>query len=938
MLIAPFSLLVASPWLVTMQASTSSTACGTRHVLAGLLRQTPHARVQWTDEPGTADAQFEGDRWTVRLKDHSASHPRLAPALREAWPDDLPKLPAKLFPAPLAPLSMACAGETKAAYQAVGAAVPSALAEIAPPPEAKPLPTLLRRWAFARHKWTAGRVAEALPQLRAVVLALDRGERGPTWRARALGSPAVTLVHDRVLLFDDGTFTARDIGTGDLLWRRPTGLAEPHPVILSPDSVLLVLDDAIEAVDVHRGDTIWRHPLREPRAEVAVADGAVFVADAETIAAFDVATGTVRWMYDGLSTPVAGPILLGGPANAKTGEPHAKPGGPRADAKGGERRSVAVPLGGKIAVLQSDDGLEVAMIELDDELSAPLVGTPGGGLWALLGSDEVVHVPAELRKVGERTRGLPGASWPPALLGDTLLLSAGRRPDHSDLLYLDPERGRVRHRIRAVRPPVAAIGHAVIHEARQGRALMARNRRGRPLWTARTSAKIRDWIAGRDSVAMATQRKVQIVNGRTGQVEQTIELDGVIERLAFGPDGGIALLTDGTLYGLAAPDDPRWRIVLQDARIALARAYQKSDRLSAARRVAAKAVLGGDRDDEAQRLTAEIGTALGHPSAVGGWLALLGTPALDATSVRKARQSLARLAGLSHVIDANAAAISATPQWILTQTGDRIEGRAADSLDAVHWQHPGKKLGPIRGQLVRIDERWHRLSDGAPALPLGLEPIDGRAELVRTSTSLHLNSFDGSGEPWSTSVERPLTSVRGLPAGLVLFGGRSAALWSPTGDLRWTRSRPEATIDVWQSGASLLFRSERGLHAVTAATGEQRYRVAVPPHAPVIVDGARVAYADDQTLRFLDVARGRARGTLALSSKILHAWSVGRYVFAALEDGSLVSVDPRRRRRLAAVPVKIRAGAVHGDRLVAIDNRGRLLVFDGKRALGAVQP
>ncbi|MEO1339020.1 MAG: PQQ-binding-like beta-propeller repeat protein, partial [Myxococcota bacterium] len=340
----------------------------------------------------------------------------------------------------------------------------------------------------------------------------------------------MSVVDDLVIAFDAGVFEAYTLSSGQLRWRRKLGTAEPRPTSLGPKRLLLVLSNAIAALDTQTGEDIWRTKLRAPRAEIVVFDDWIYAATAEAIVALDRKTGEIGWTFDGLSTPVAGPVESEG--------------------------RLVVPLASKIVVLDPETGQLIRSLPLHDELSAPLVLSPTGAVWALVGSDEVVHVPASLTKVGTPIRNLPGVDWPPVRSGEALILNAGPRTDRGALMYVTPKRRRARRLVKTLRGPIAQMDERTVVYIDRQRALIARQGRRKPRWKKRIPNRVTAWAASKHHVAAATNPIVYVLEGKKGREAHRIQLDGAIESIIYESQGGVALMKNGALYGLPSSQAP----------------------------------------------------------------------------------------------------------------------------------------------------------------------------------------------------------------------------------------------------------------------------------------------------------------------------------------------------------------------------------------------
>lgn len=897
----------AAPVVVSLKTETSSTSCAARRVLLQTLRQVPAVRARWVKGGSNADAVFTGDTWQISLGDRQGRARRFLPALRQAWPPQWPPLPSGLVPPPYRILATACADDIDRAYRHSGVAVPPALAVLAPPPERRGQDALLRRWAFARGRLTSGQHRAALSHLKAVVQGLEKGHRGPTWRriGRRGHEPTITLIDDRLVLFDDGVFEAFDLATGRPLWTQNVGTAEPHPVALG-DALTFVVDDGIRAIDGETGQPRWQVALREPHPEIEVDAERLYVADLETITAIDRKTGEVKWQYDGLHDPVAGPV--------RTAE------------------RLAAPIGAKIVLLSPEDGVEEAVIELADELSAPLTVGPKGEIWALVGSDEISYIPPGGTEVAARAQDVSGIEWPPTLLPDALLFVGTDRRDRTGLIALDPTTVRVLNRVPSVAAPVYPLRSGMIHAAAKNRALVSRAASGDVRWRIRTEAQIASWTVADDSVVAAQGDTVYVYDGKDGRKRRRIDIGRSLSTVVYARQGGIAVAKNGILFGLPPFDDRAANVLLQDARLALAQAQAQVGRRTAALKTAAQAVMGGDRDLEARLLMAEIETRQRRGSAMASWLAVMSDPAASPEIVARAQEGAARAGGLTAVLSLGAQQARVTQDRLIVRTPDKVEGRDLFQPEQILWSRPAAEVGGLRAGLIEIGEGWHRVADGQPvAQPPPLSPI----LQLRTSTSgVLVEGVSPEGVQWSRLRPSALGLVRPTAEFAILYGTGGAALWSMAdGETLWQRTRPAPTREALFVDPVVLLRTEGGLHGLRTKDGRQAYRISVDDEAKVFADVRQVIITDDKTLRVVDVERGRLKGRIELSAPVARGWWAAGRLYVALADATLTAIDTRRRRQLGQLSVGVRDGSAAGDVLAIVDDQGRLLLFDARRGL-----
>ncbi len=915
------SLLAAAPWLVVVPTGTSSTACEAHAVIDDVLRQVPEVRIRVDDGQSEApdariprlEALFRSNHWTVTIDDRRGRSLRFTDALRKAWPATIaPPLPTDLRAPPREPLQLACSDQIERAYAQSGLAVPRALALLRRPPDRRASRILLRRWAYAMGQLSVGRTRTALPHLEGVHEAYERGELGPTWRAGLPKphDPAVAIVQDHLLVFDDGTFEARDLQTGSLQWRRTVGAAHPYPTAIDDHRLLLLLEDRVEAIETATGRTIWQAERSSAHPEVASDGERVFVADHKDLVAYDAENGDVAWDYDGLVEPVAGPVLVNG--------------------------RLALPMGGKLAVLQPENGLPVIVHDLGDEVSAPLAITRTGGVWALVGSDEVVYLAPGLQKVGRRTADLPGVEWPAAVLREALVFVGGSRRDEADLRYLAPSGRLSSFRGEEIRPPVvvAAKDAMVIHRQSGQRVLVGRDSTGTIQWSTRFKDEILDWASADPHVAVAAGTKVVLLDVAEGSIDHTIELGAPILAVVYGPRGGAALLQDGTLYGLPSYDDPRSRVLSEDARITLAKAYLRIGRLSPAREVAERAAADGMKDLRLTALLARIDSRTKASAAVPRWLQIADDAPEGDPLREEAQQALDRLAGIVRIAAEPVTDASLADEWLVFRTTDTIEGRRVAQPNEVGWTVTGGDLGPVEGSYGVIDGQWFDLHTGTSTTESAARPVIARVQTLTTTVGATVELVDGGQSRWSRQV--PVEVLRTQiedPVVLVLERDGVSAWSAEDGEPRW-RAPLEATVSqVWWGDSRVVVRSTTGVHGLDARTGAARYHVPMPSETPLWVGDRDFVSIEGQQVKFFDRRRGQRVATAALPGPGRAMTAAAGILFVTLPDGQLVSIDPRRRRLLGRASL----GAVRavGSRrhLAVLDRQGRLMLVDARRAL-----
>ncbi|MEM7676594.1 MAG: PQQ-binding-like beta-propeller repeat protein [Myxococcota bacterium] len=897
------------PWLVAPSVGTSSTTCAARHALFDTLRQGAKEPVEWAKNAASADAELSNHRWTVTLDGTQKTGATLNEALEAAWPSRRSPL-SSVTPPSLRSLLLACDGRIEAAYAVAGAAIPMALARIGPPESDRSShdsAILMHHWASVRAREASGTSKTALSALRGVARRLSRGELAPTWRQppRPGWSPELSAMNDAIIAFDDGIFEAYDLESGRRRWRRQVGTAEPIPVALPQgakvERILIVLAHAVEVLDLATGRRIWRTRLRAPRAEIAVLKDLVFVATAETIIALDRNTGQERWRFDGLSTPVAGPVL--------------------------SNDNLVVPLANRIVLLNPDTGHQLRALPLHDELSAPLAVSPKGAIWALVGSDEVAHVAPELTKVSTHIRTLPGITWPPVLSGEALLMNVGPHSDRGHLMYVAPGQSRARRLAKAIRSPIGQIDPETAVYVDRRRTFAVRRGRRRPNWKKRVKRPFTAWSADSDHIAVAITPTVHIWRSQDGRETHRIQLDGPVETIIYGARGGTALMKDGGLYGLPEPNAPLMRSLRQEVYLTLAEAYRTARRPAASRRAAKLAVTGASQDAVALVKVAEADSQLGRSTEIESWLAVL--PRASMADRERAFDALYRSAGVEAAMNIGASAIMSTDDWLLVQTESGVEARPAGNARFVRWTAPGVRLSQISAHAVKLNDRWHGVSDGRPLADPHREPVREGLYIDRRQTpALIVRTLRGK-KSWSQALENGSQVMESTDSHFIVYGEHSIALWSlATGDIVWRRPHRTRPLKIWSHRDRIIIHSPSRIGVVKTSDGRQLYRLKVGKEAPIIVGRRSIVYADGRSLQFVDAHRGRSRGRLKLASRPHKLWRTGQHIFAALENGQLIAVDSQRRKRLGRILLPADDGVVSRNRLCIVDKAGRLIVLD----------
>ncbi|MBK6683490.1 MAG: PQQ-binding-like beta-propeller repeat protein [Deltaproteobacteria bacterium] len=483
-----------------------------------------------------------------------------ASAARSAWPKDQTPLSLSRWagiPGSSA-LDAACAGQGELALSLAGAAVGRSLPRLIPVPEAGAKGPLLARWGRASTLIQQGKSAAAIPLLRVLSAELEAGQLAPIWRrppdpAVLEGAPPAAAPLQRIgelgIGVGAGNIFAFELATGETRWSLPIGPAQPVVAELEAGQLLVFLAKEVVGINANTGQVSFRAAFTKPNPEVAVVGGRVYLSEGEITAALDRGSGKVLWSYDGLVTPAAGPVYVAA--------------------------QVVVPLSASLVFLDPESGAEKAKLKLGDELSAPLSVTAGGRIWALIGGDEVVGVDAVSHTVDVRQKDLPGIEWPPAVLGEQLVVSHKRGPQRL-VSFLDKgAKSALRLTLKNAAPPVLALPDysGILHLEERPPAVVARSNDGKVLWRQLAREKVVHLSLEADRVAFAAGKRVVILDRQKGRPLFTFELDEKISSVTLGPEVALALTQSGAVYGLPVGADPRIVDWPKAVRLELAEAY-----------------------------------------------------------------------------------------------------------------------------------------------------------------------------------------------------------------------------------------------------------------------------------------------------------------------------------------------------------------------------
>lgn len=841
-------------------------------------------------------------------------------ALRKVWPSTLPALPpvrARGAANDLA-LAAACRRDAEAAYAASGIAIGPVVRRRVDPPAATNGArsgngrTVLERWAKAVAAARSGDARQALTGMKSVVAALSAHRLGPVWRRPAPeGRPPsdLTLAGDTVVAFEDGTFIALDLSNGRERWRRGIGSAEPRLVEAGP-LLLAFASGAVVALERATGTVRWRVELEAPAPEVVLLADRLFVAGVRELIAVDPAKGEVLWRQDPMLE------IAGGPTSSNN--------------------LLAIPASAFILLVDPTTGEEKQRIDVRDEISSPLIATPLGSLWALVGSDEVVQVDPTKGEVTKRITGFPGAVWPPAVAGERLVVAAhrGRR---NLVAYLDPatKSGIARILSGAAAPLVALPDYAgVLHPTDRPYAIVARGMDGRALWSSRQRSPVTSLFTKGGLVVGAAGPQVALIDPVKGSALATFELGSQrVTEAVIGADGGAAVLEDGTIYGLPSPRDPRPAQWLEEARLDLAGVYLSLNQKTAAL-ATAKAVR--DRNPKNLDALALIAGAERRPSAAtAAWLDVARRAPVGDPLVDRAEAEMKRLAGIEARLWLGApitTATAAADRFLVLSSGEAT-ARPLSDPGKVEWKRPAQRIGRA-GPAFVVDGK---LEDGPTMSP----QMRSLGSAIYAAEERELRHVDRTGKQvWAQSFDAPYLLLTADAAHVLVAGrgenGAVQLLAQSDGARRWMLPRDENIRAGWLGQKVALLAHEKGYFALSLEDGKRRFLVPMNPAdvRQVGVTERSFVFVTDRRIALVDQTTGRQRRVLLPAVVDQVAIPPVGAIIASLENGLLVAIDPIRGQITGRIPFG-RFKSLHpaGTRVLALDEQGALLVIDTTRGL-----
>lgn len=502
-------------------------------------------------------------------------------ALDRAWPEDRPPLPRAIATPNALAVRALCEGDAARAVEAAGPALGPLLLHLMPRfPGVRRRGSVFERWGHGLHQLAEGRSEAAARELAAVVRALEEGEWGPVWRrppsTSSVAPSALYLGGDAVYAFANESLIRLDIRTGTQGWRSHVGRVEPRPILGGQDPLLMVGDRGFVGLVASSGRALFHLDVPGAHPEVARAGEDVIAAGDDLLIRFSPQTGEVRWTAGLNRRVIAGP--------ARAGD------------------LLLLPLQVEIRVFDLE-GKPVRTILMTDRLSSPVAPTANGFAWVLSGSDEALQVDPRAGRVRFRQPNLPGAAWPPVVLGERLaLLTEARR---SQVHLLDASAARVSRALPG-RGPLAlrADFRGILHLDRSGRTLIGRDASfSRNVRVALPKSARAIAVDGHRAM-LGLEDRILVVDAEANRSGQALVVEAPVLEIVTGSAGGAALLANGTILGWLEPDPPESRTWRRLARHHAARAALRGRRPKTAETLARAALAREPSDWPARFLLA----------------------------------------------------------------------------------------------------------------------------------------------------------------------------------------------------------------------------------------------------------------------------------------------------------------------------------------------
>lgn len=868
--------------------------------VAGAIRTAP---------PGLGAAQVElsaKGSATKTLEDTGPKATVLHRLLAKLWPQGAPPLVTYEAFAAASPevLAAACNRDAATALAGSGAALHEAVARLVEPPAEWParLPMLMA-WARARAELAAPAAPKRKPpcsrrserDLTAVLAGLRAGDTAPTWRrspGEAHPASAAQIDGGTAIIFENGQFTAIDLQTGDARWTRPVGRAEPALIDAGSGLWLAVANRAVLAIDGRTGEVRWRLEVVAPAPEVAVAGDLIFVAGKERLVAIQRADGAVRWSKDLNAAPTAGPVLING--------------------------LLALPVDTEIKVMDPASGADTGHLPVGDEISGPVVAGDDQRLWTVIGGETIIAVDpthtttvaGALPLLAARFDAFLGATWPPPLASDKLLITAQHPRRGPFLAYLDRTTGEVIETHAGSRGPLLALGDlsGVVHLDARRRAVVARDQHGKRRWSTVLPDVVNAVEIRGDLVWVAAGDTLTALDARNGRRARRIVLDEVITSIAFGADRGLVTVESGAVYGLPGTNDPRTRYWLERARFDLARCYIANGQRKRAESMAEDIIRRDPDDLDALALLARATEARRPGVAAQMWSRISRRAPRGDPLQAAATDALRLLIGLKTrlMVDTPIAqVVTSSDGAVVIRAGDRLLGIDPTSATQPAWTAPAQPLLQAAGSAIVVGATLVTAATGQTLRSLGTDgytfaPVGS----IRKGDGASIVVEGRDGRPlWSRKFEHATVRTLAATEAVVLVGddgprGFVHALETQRGAALWMRPFDMATLEAIPAGSTVLIRGADTLVGVATSTGEVAFRMKAPK-APLTIYPLRSGWVLDSAGHLLVIdEEGKARRRMRRPT-----------------DATALVVDPQSERGFALLP---------GGRLAALElGRGR---------------
>ncbi len=693
--------------LVAVPTSTSSLGCEMWETIAARLDAAPEFWVERPLRSRQMDMVREGPEVVLRVLRHETRFDQ--PVNLEAPLDAATRALEVMFGVQhdtrldLAPSEtawrLACAGDV-AAWDVIGSALTPALFQTPIPPP--PGDALIQRWAAALilRRQTRPQIS----RLSELTEALHDGLHFPAWRIPEprMHATVAGTGREAVTLFVDGLFETLDVASGQpvSVWRADHQV-EVEPSLVTVDGLDLIIQ--ANGIRVHEPTSMGPDlavELNAPFPEVALDPPRLFAADAATLVAVEPETGQVHWRRSLSVAPVAGPVFTG--------------------------TAVLVPEEDAVAAFDPNSGSFLRRIPLQDDLSAPLVASASGPVWAFTGAQTVHVLSSDASHVDARFPEMGSVLWPPKVVGAQLAFLSTVASGRTELWILREDRAAVRLD-RAAGPPLEWVeekGWLIYHSRNR---LVARNLNGEIQWSLSMPKRGHALSIHRRYGLLAVAEDVLWLDVFAGESVARTRLTSRARAVVAAETGGFAITETDHLVGIAAPDasEPMARFVALE----LAESSLRVGAVTRARRLAQHVL---DRSPGDLRARAVI--ARSRRADLASWLPVLELAPRDSALRAEALDVVSALGVVGH----GWTETSSLAEWFTgrsppedVDTAPLIGPPASPSSFGVYiWNGAKMELRNGAWWLVRDGRRPQRLLSRPEATPLvvdgGFALVDGR--------------------------------------------------------------------------------------------------------------------------------------------------------------------------------------------------------------------